>query len=205
MIRALRSSLFDRVLESKSSREISERIMLKAIHTQLSVAAAKDYAEKSARKKFLLFGKPIEKMDLVETKYLPLRLCNIRIPTKHKDEYLEYSCLVTGDCRLVLIKKPITFADLDEDKVSKNRYKAYLSKDLPSFDSIEGTKGALLAEIPRREGSQGLRWQVFPYSFANEHAKNLSSYLQNNLTKRKQGQGLHDRRDMRKENSNRAP
>ena len=167
VIRALRST----VLETGQVKTISDRILLRVIHMQVSLSAAKEYAEKSARKKFLLFGKPAEKIDPVEVQYLPLRLCNIRIPTRHKDEFLEYSCLVTNKCELVKVEDSVGFAGFDDEKGSRKGYKAYLSKSPPFLDNLEGTKSSLLSEIPSDRAVRSCIGKFFPSALLTDSKK----------------------------------
>lgn len=120
---------------------------VRALHMGFGLDDAKGYAQKIAKKRFLLFGNATERIDSVELKYMPIGQCSFRIPTRHKNEYLEYYALFDLKYRLVRIDKGIR--TLDVETAGKGRtvnYMPWLRKEpldteevkLVKEDMIEG-------------------------------------------------------------------
>jgi hypothetical protein len=99
--------------ESKETKTKSESSKLKNITSKIfssniSEDSARVFAEKSAHKIFGLFGKKIENVSDISIKYLPVTLCDIRIPTMKKREFEVYQIPLTKDGNLIKISNKIT-------------------------------------------------------------------------------------------------
>lgn len=79
-------------------------------------AAAK--AQGLLKKKFGLFGDAVESVDSIKPRYIQLAACDIRVPTRKKNEFREHSLLVMGN-RLVTFGKGIEFNALGIEKPAR--------------------------------------------------------------------------------------
>ncbi len=71
---------------------------------------AKMYAIQSVKKRFMLFGKPVEEVDRITKKFIEVALLGIRIPMKREGEYEERHLMLDGRLRSVSLSGRISFA-----------------------------------------------------------------------------------------------
>ncbi|MHB1830132.1 MAG: ATP-binding protein [Candidatus Micrarchaeaceae archaeon] len=123
--------------EAKAPKSINIQT-IDALHMTFDKEAATRYAERIMKRKFIIFGNATEKIGAVELKYLPFGLCRIRIPTSHRNEYLEYMCLFNQRYELAKIEKQIRYLTaVDIARRPKNNYNEYLIKGSLSVDKIK--------------------------------------------------------------------
>ncbi len=113
---------------AKQQKRRSNTVQILAIPASFTMEQANAYAERVAKKRFLLFGDVTEVVSTVSREYLPLGLCTVRIPTRHRNEYLEYYALVSGKGELVTLDRDVRFFGKDElGGASGKDYRRYLA------------------------------------------------------------------------------
>jgi uncharacterized protein len=140
-----------------------------AIPVSFTMNDAKEYAEKIAKRKFVIFGDATETITSIDVEYLPLGLCSLRIPTGHKNEYLEYYTLINDKCELVKLDKKIKFLGPEDTKEPTNKtYKPYLKKgDLPS-EKIDAEKDYVIKRPINEKKSTACIKNFFPTAILTE-------------------------------------
>lgn len=148
----------------KRKRPIStEMCSIYALPMSLTPYDVDKYAKKIAKKRFLMLGKQVEDIEDVGIEYVPLGLCTIRIPTAHRNEYLEYHALLNDDCRLVKIENGIRYATEKENSSKKGRIK-YLEKHQIGFEKIDAGKEDILKGKINERKAVGCIKMFFPDS-----------------------------------------
>lgn len=102
---------------------------------------AMEYAEKIAKRKFILFGSRVERIDSVEPAYVPMGSGILRIPTSRRNEYTEYTMMMNDRCELVRFDKGIKSIDIEE---AGDRYRSYLSKEPASLEKTDADKSGII-------------------------------------------------------------
>ncbi len=90
--------------ESSKSKSIDSKIF----SPKISEDTARVFAEKSSHKIFGLFGKKTEIISEISLKYLPITMCDIRIPTKKKREFEVYQIPLTNNGNIIKISNKVT-------------------------------------------------------------------------------------------------
>jgi len=137
IIKELKGTATGIVKREKGKYEKSSLLALTAAFTQRD---AKAYAERIAKRRFVMFGKITEQIDSIDLKYLPMGLCHIRVPLKRRNEYLEYYAIVDDQCELVKLDKSIKFLAAEELEDSPNSYKSYLTKNPIPLEKVDTSK-----------------------------------------------------------------
>ena len=132
----------DKISFSEKKPARSSLQTIEALQLKLDIRSATKYAERMLKRRFVFFGDAVEKIDSVELRYLPFELCNIRIPTSRKNEYLEYQCLFNQRHELVQIDRQIRYLTWESvGKRSKNNYEDCLIRNPISTETIKVEKG----------------------------------------------------------------
>ncbi|MGA3020720.1 MAG: DUF87 domain-containing protein [Candidatus Micrarchaeales archaeon] len=151
------TSLKKRPGESSTSR-------IQAIPLQFSFEDAKSYAERISRKKFVFFGNTDERIDSIMLQYLPLGLCVIRIPTRRRNEYDEYACLLNSRYELTLINKGIKFLAVSKNERNRTNHKKYALKKFPQFNQVETSKESIIDGNINKKRAATCISRIFPNS-----------------------------------------
>jgi hypothetical protein len=93
-----------------SVREAQSVRMSDVIVSGFTEEEARAYALRGIKKQFGIFGKSVEQIDSMRSVYLPFVLCDLRLPTRKRNEYSEMSVLLKGK-NLVTIDKQIELHD----------------------------------------------------------------------------------------------
>ena len=88
------------------------------IEPKFSADDAASKAQSLLKKKFGLFGDAVEAVDSIKPKYIQLAACDIRTPTRKKNEFKEHSLLIMGN-RLVTFGKEVEFNPVAIEKPVK--------------------------------------------------------------------------------------
>ncbi|MGI0100452.1 MAG: ATP-binding protein [Candidatus Micrarchaeaceae archaeon] len=115
--------------EAKKGAQASPKLQIHMIHASFSYKDAESYAKQIARRRFVVFGDAAERIDSLDITYLPLGSFRIRVPTSHRNEYLEYNALVNGKCEFARLDKGISFKAMGADQ--RGSYRNYLKKSVP--------------------------------------------------------------------------
>jgi hypothetical protein len=154
----------DKVSASKKS-DGGEIIPIETLLASFSRDNVNKYAERIARKQFIVFGSATERTDSIRLKYLPLGLCNFRIPTSKKNEYMEYWTIVDDRGNLVRLDKRVKFlVEEDTEKASKNRYKYYLKKEPVVLEKADVGKADIIKSNINEKKARSFISRLFPTS-----------------------------------------
>ncbi|MGC8648703.1 MAG: ATP-binding protein [Candidatus Micrarchaeia archaeon] len=92
------------------------QVSILAIPIFFTLDDAENYAKKLLKRKFLFFGDKIESIESINLIYLPFAECTVRLPTKNKNEFLEYFLLLNENCDFISIKnKKIKFIKINKE------------------------------------------------------------------------------------------
>lgn len=155
--------------DSKSSSKSKSESNVKTIESKIfspiiSEEDAKIFAEKSSHKLFGIFGKKLEFISELSLKYLPVMLCDIRIPTKKKREFDVYQILITNEGNLIKINKGIIIfnPNIKYKKITSSEekllYTVKLSKSIKKIDlfKIQDFKSSTITPSIRSLNSKNL-------------------------------------------------
>ena len=148
-------------------------IDIESMPLHLTHAQAESYALKVSRKMFGIFGRQIESIDSIELKYIPLRLCKIRIPAGKRD-FNEYVLLLDNNSNILQPKNQIKVIENSIKKTKLTRLEGEIlscARDLKfiSFDELEGERIATRTAIEK--AARGLEEKGFA------HVKNGSLHI----------------------------
>ena len=107
----------------KSNKIIEKSISAEVFSQNFSESNAKEFAEKMQKKMFGIFGRKTESIKEISLKYIPLALCNVRVPTKNKREFEVYNItlnseglIVTMNNSIKLFKPPFEYSKLSSSE-----------------------------------------------------------------------------------------
>ncbi|MEM0201075.1 MAG: DUF87 domain-containing protein, partial [Candidatus Micrarchaeaceae archaeon] len=89
-------------------KNTSDTINSKIFSPKINEETARNFANKSSRKIFGFFGKKIESINEISIKYMPISICDIRIPTKKKREFDVFKIPIDKYGNLIEINNKIT-------------------------------------------------------------------------------------------------
>lgn len=151
--------------EARKEKGAQRMVRIQAIPISFTAEDAKAYAARIAKREFIVFGKITEKIEPIDLQYLPLGLCTMRAPTKHKNEYAEYHCIVNGRYELVRLEREVKFMTIgkDEDR-SKAGYRKYFMQNAPVFDMMDVVKEDIISSGINKKRAKAHMDKVFPES-----------------------------------------
>ncbi len=124
---------------------------------------AKEYAARSSKRRFGVFGRRIESPEKVEQKYMATALCTIRIPTGKKREFDERSIVVgVGSCIVSLDKKvgvkkllmaAARLSPLEETLLKRIKSKRGIKKETLIKEGLlkKGSAAAIIRKLSERK------------------------------------------------------
>jgi hypothetical protein len=142
-----------------------DEIEIEAIPLHLTPERVEAYALKVSRKMFGIFGRQIESVDSIALKYIPLRLCRIRIPTG-KREFNDHVLLLDNKSNVLQLKNRIMVIEtsIKKPKLTKleEEILAYArDSKFISFDGLEWEGIAKRTAIER--AARGLEEKGFAH------------------------------------------
>ena len=149
----------------RSAAKEGGEIEIESMPLHLTHAQAEAYALKVSRKMFGIFGRQTESVDSIELKYLPLKLCRIRIPAGKRD-FNEHVLLFDNNSNVLQLKNQIRVIEtpIKKPKLTKLEDKilayARASKSV-SFDEIE--KEGIAKRTSIELAARGLEEKGFVY------------------------------------------
>ncbi len=142
----------------------SATVHIEAVEAQVTEDDARAYAGRLARRKFGPFGGASESVDLIELLYMPLGVCRMRFPTRRKNEYMEYSCLVGRGRELVRLDNGIRTG---EELSGVSPRKCLMTRELePGTDNVDASKGSVIGGMDEREARAYVK-DVFPGAYVS--------------------------------------
>ncbi len=146
VIRELRSGIHSQAVANRSEKPRKKQSyeVVRAVSPSFTFEDATAYAEKMAKRRFVVFGKATERTDSVELKYVPLALCTVRFPSKRRNEYREYNCLLNPKGELVRLDNAVKTISIDEWRGSRSEYKRYLGGNPEGASEREVEKSVLV-------------------------------------------------------------
>ncbi len=122
VIRELKSSREE--YEGGAAEEISQKgtparfIKIDAIKGSFGVDKATEFASRLTKKKFVVFGSSVERVDSVKQKFVQATLFSLRVPSGSKTEFSEYYAIVKGN-ELIDFRKKLKFTKAHIEKPAK--------------------------------------------------------------------------------------
>ncbi|MDE1865760.1 MAG: DUF87 domain-containing protein [Candidatus Micrarchaeota archaeon] len=135
---------------------------IESLKATFSQGDAEDYARKIAKRKFILVGNATETIDAVELRYLPVGLCELRIPTSAKHEFLEYTALLSDKYEFMRLDNGVRLPNRGEATGTPRDYKRYLETDPVELESVSAGKDQLSdAKLSEKKAAKSVS-RVFP-------------------------------------------
>ncbi len=132
----------------KASERAVQTVTIEVIPAQFGLADAQAYAERMARRRFVLFGEATESVDSVKQQYLPVGMCTMRLPTHWKGEYLEYYVFVTGNGDLLSVNNKVRFiGGRSGFKTSERETRSYMARQPVILAEVQVPKD----EVPKND------------------------------------------------------
>ena len=136
-------------------------MVIRSLKPSITEADARAMALSLARRKFLLFGDPIESVSSVELQYVPLSRFTLRFPTRRRNEYMEYGCLISSKGELVRIGSNVSVLRTSEEyKAAKSNFRAYLRLEPMELEELSVEKR--LALQPNLKSAKARIGRLFP-------------------------------------------
>ena len=152
-----------KVVTVQKKEAAGESLPIETVLVSFTMDQVKEYTAKVTKKQFVVFGNSTERVDSIHLQYLPLGLCNFRIPTPKKNEYLEYWAIVNDHGELVSLDKKVRFMTPDEyEKALKNKYKFYLKKDPVILEKVDADKKEIMKSDINQKKTRDYIAKLFP-------------------------------------------
>ncbi|MCW6160554.1 MAG: DUF87 domain-containing protein [Candidatus Micrarchaeales archaeon] len=124
VIRELKSSREGYEGEAVAAEETPKRstpakfMNIDVIKGSFGVDKATEYASRLTKKKFVVFGSSVERVDSIKQKFMQVTLFSLRVPSGSKNEFSEYYAIVKGN-ELVDFRKKLKFTRTHIEKPAK--------------------------------------------------------------------------------------